>query len=53
MEDAVIVKRVVTRRTRILIAADPDSVSGKAKRAREYGIPILNEEAITRLLARS
>jgi DNA polymerase-3 subunit epsilon len=29
----------LTRRTRILIAADPDSVSGKAKKAREYGIP--------------
>jgi DNA polymerase-3 subunit epsilon len=43
----------LTRRTRLLIAADPDSASGKAKKAREYGIPIINEEALTRLLARS
>jgi DNA polymerase-3 subunit epsilon len=43
----------LTRRTRLLIAADPDSASGKAKKAREYGIPIINEEALTRLLARN
>jgi DNA polymerase III subunit epsilon len=41
----------LTRRTRVLIAADPDSVSGKAKKAREYGVPIINEEALGRLLA--
>jgi DNA polymerase-3 subunit epsilon len=40
----------LTRRTRALVAADPDSVSGKAKKAREYGVPIINEEALTRLL---
>jgi DNA polymerase-3 subunit epsilon len=40
----------LTRRTRILVAADPDSASGKAKKAREYGIPIINEDALTRLL---
>ena len=43
----------LTRRTRILIAADPHLVSGKANKAREYGIPIINEEALTRLLARN
>lgn len=43
----------LTRRTRILIAADPDSVSGKASKAREYGIPIINEDALTRLLEHS
>jgi DNA polymerase-3 subunit epsilon len=43
----------LTRRTRILIASDPDSASGKAKKAREYGIPIINEEALTRLLGLS
>lgn len=42
----------LTRRTRILIAADPDSVSEKATKAREYGIPIINEDALTRLLGR-
>jgi DNA polymerase-3 subunit epsilon len=34
-------------------AGNPDSTSGKAKKAREYGIPIINEEALTRLLGRS
>jgi DNA polymerase-3 subunit epsilon len=43
----------LTRRTRILIAADPDTVSGKAKKAREYGIPIINEDTLTRLLGPS
>ncbi|WP_006247730.1 DNA polymerase III subunit epsilon [Mycolicibacterium tusciae] len=42
----------LTRRTRILVAADPDSASGKAKKAREYGVPIINEDALTRLLGR-
>lgn len=40
----------LTRRTRLLVAADPDSLSGKAKKAREYGIPIINEDALIRLL---
>lgn len=42
----------LTRRTRILVAADPDSASGKAKKAREYGVPIINEDALIRLLGR-
>lgn len=42
----------LTRRTRILVAADPDSASGKASKAREYGIPIITEDALTRLLGR-
>lgn len=42
----------LTRRTRVLVAADPDSTSGKAKKAREYGIPIVNEDALHRLLQR-
>nr|WP_255525323.1 BRCT domain-containing protein [Mycolicibacterium sp. BK634] len=41
----------LTRRTRLLVAADPDSASGKAKKAREYGIPIINEDALVRLLS--
>lgn len=40
----------LTRRTRVLVAADPDSVSGKAKKAREYGVPIITEDALARLL---
>lgn len=33
-----------------LVAGDPDSMSGKARKAREYGIPILTEEAMVRIL---
>lgn len=40
----------LTRRTRVLVAADPDSVSGKANKAREYGVPIIAEDALARLL---
>ncbi|AHH95912.1 exonuclease, RNase T and DNA polymerase III [Kutzneria albida DSM 43870] len=40
----------VTKRTRLVIAADPDSASGKAAKARTYGIPIVTEQAFERLL---
>ncbi|MEK8226445.1 hypothetical protein NKG05_10785 [Oerskovia sp. M15] len=33
----------VTQRTRVVIAADPDSLSGKARTARRYGIPVVGE----------
>ncbi|AGZ40237.1 exonuclease domain-containing protein [Actinoplanes friuliensis] len=35
----------VTKKTRLLVAADPDSMSGKAKKARQYGIPIVHPAA--------
>lgn len=35
---------------KVLVAGDPDSLSGKARKAREYGIPILTEEAMVRIL---
>jgi DNA polymerase-3 subunit epsilon len=41
----------VTKATRVVVAADPDSLSGKAAKARGYGIPIVTElafEAIVR-----
>lgn len=40
----------LTKGTRLLVAADPDSLSGKARKARDYGIPIVNEECFRRLL---
>jgi DNA polymerase III subunit epsilon len=40
----------VTKRTRLLVAADPDSLSGKAGKARQYGIPIVTEVAFAKLL---
>jgi len=33
----------VTKATRLVVAADPDSLSGKARKARDYGIPIVGE----------
>ncbi|WP_418058641.1 exonuclease domain-containing protein [Pimelobacter simplex] len=40
----------LTKRTRLLVAADPDSQSGKAATARAYGIPIVAEAALLGLL---
>ncbi|NKS36504.1 DNA polymerase III subunit epsilon [Rhodococcus hoagii] len=41
----------VTKKNVLLVAADPDSMSGKARKAREYGIPIVHERAFADLLA--
>lgn len=40
----------LTKNTRLLVAADPDSLSGKAKKARDYGIPVVNEAGFHLLL---
>ncbi|MGI5236962.1 BRCT domain-containing protein [Dactylosporangium sp. CA-139066] len=41
----------VTRRTRLLVAADPDSMSGKARKAADYGIPVVHPAAFAQMLA--
>ena len=41
----------VTKKVRLVAAADPDSLSGKARKARDYGIPIVDEAGLVRLLA--
>lgn len=41
----------VTKKVRLLVAADPDSLSGKARKARGYGIPIITPEAFKRMMA--
>lgn len=33
----------VTKKVKLLVAADPDSLSGKARKARDYGIPVVSE----------
>lgn len=38
--------RAVTKKTTLVIAADVDSLSGKAKKAKQYGIPIASEDAL-------
>ncbi|MFI6097801.1 BRCT domain-containing protein [Lentzea sp. NPDC051213] len=40
----------VTKRTRLVVAADPHSMSGKAGKARTYGIPIVSEDLFAGLL---
>lgn len=40
-----LVQNGVTRRLDILVVADPDTQSGKAKKAREYGVRIMAEAA--------
>ena len=40
----------LTKQTRLLVAADPDSQSGKAKKARDYGVPIVAESALLGLV---
>ncbi len=41
----------LSKRTKLLVAADPDSLSGKAKKARDYGIAIVNESGFRAMLA--
>jgi DNA polymerase-3 subunit epsilon len=48
-----VVKDGITKRVKLLVAADPDSLSGKARKARDYGIPIVSEEGLIALLKRS
>ena len=40
----------ITKATRVVVAADPDSLSGKAAKARDYGIPIVTELAFRTLI---
>ncbi|WP_432977818.1 exonuclease domain-containing protein [Dactylosporangium sp. CA-233914] len=40
----------VTRKTRLLVAADPDSMSGKAQQAARYGIPVVHPAAFLQML---
>ena len=42
----------VTRKVKLVAAADPDSLSGKARKARDYGIPIVDEAGLAAILAR-
>jgi DNA polymerase-3 subunit epsilon len=45
------VGEAVSKKTRLLVAADPDSMSGKAKKARQYGIPVVHPVADRALVA--
>ena len=48
-EAALLVPRsALTKEVQLVVAADPDSLSGKARKAADYGIPIVTEEALPR-----
>jgi len=40
----------VTKNVRLVVAADPDSLSGKARKAVDYGIPIISEDAFAGMI---
>ncbi|MFJ2034071.1 exonuclease domain-containing protein [Streptosporangium sp. NPDC087985] len=40
----------ITKKVRLLVAADPDTLSGKARKARAYGIPIVTPDAFNGML---
>jgi DNA polymerase-3 subunit epsilon len=40
----------VTKSTKVVVAADPDSQSGKAAKARSYNVPVITEAAFVRLM---
>jgi DNA polymerase-3 subunit epsilon len=40
----------VSRKTNLVVAADPDSLSGKARKARDLGIPIVGYDTYLRML---
>jgi DNA polymerase-3 subunit epsilon len=40
----------VSKQTAVLVAADPDSLSGKAKKARALGVPVVSEAAFFAVL---
>jgi DNA polymerase III subunit epsilon len=42
--------KAVSRKTTVVVAADPDSMSEKAEDARALGIPVVNEHTFMRVL---
>jgi DNA polymerase-3 subunit epsilon len=43
----------ITKKVRLLAAADPDSLSGKARKARDYDIVVVDEDGLARLIGSS
>lgn len=51
VEAGLVVGDNVTKKTRLLVAADPDTMSGKAKKAHQYGVPIVHPQGYRSMLA--
>jgi DNA polymerase-3 subunit epsilon len=49
-EAGLVVAPRVTKRLEVLVLADPDSVSGKARKAREYGTRLIAERSFWTML---
>lgn len=49
----IVVMDSVNKKTHLLVAADPESISGKAEKARRYGIPIISEQEFWSRVAES
>jgi DNA polymerase-3 subunit epsilon len=49
-EHGMIVKNSVTKNLDLLVVADPDTMSGKAKKARQYGIRMIAEAVFWRMM---
>ncbi|MFJ3957946.1 exonuclease domain-containing protein [Arthrobacter sp. NPDC090010] len=45
-----LVHPAVTKAVKVVVAADPDTLSGKARKAHSYGIPVVGESFLARLL---
>ena len=41
----------MTKKVELVVAADPDSLSGKARKAHDYGVPIVDDSGLVGLLA--
>jgi DNA polymerase-3 subunit epsilon len=52
MDHGLLVRSNVSKKLDILVIADPESQSGKAQKAREYGTRLMSEDAFLRLLGR-
>lgn len=40
----------VTKKVALVVAADPDSLAGKARRAHDFGIPVVTEQGFRRMI---
>jgi DNA polymerase-3 subunit epsilon len=40
----------VTKKVNLVVAADPDTLSGKARKARGYGIPVVSEDYLLQII---
>ena len=49
--EGMVVKKSVTKSLDYLVCADPETMSGKAKKAREYGVRIIAEPAFFKMVS--